>query len=173
MVKLNVFPSRSSSRSSTSERERRSSPTCSKRHSSSLTLRIERIYEEESNSCYGEHEETSRDLQQHQLLGLQRFAYGGCQRPLEDQRAGLSVAQRKCVDNLKTRWENKNPNVPFSDEMYLRFSRCSPGPKPFNEKTAWRTMKNFDHRFLSLTAEGMEDQLMSKVCSYVEAKGRW
>ncbi len=46
--------------------------------------------------------------------------------------------------------------------MYLRFARCSPGPKKFNAKTAWKVMKNFDRKYLTLQATDMEDQLLTK-----------
>ena len=95
--------------------------------------------------------------------GPDRFDYRKGQRSIDDQIASLSEQQRECVENLKKRWEAENPDLPFSSEMYLRFARNSPGQRTFNEKASWVTMKNFDHRFLSLTAEALEEQLSTKV----------
>ena len=49
------------------------------------------------------------------------------ERSIEEQLASLTEEEKKCVDNLKASWEAKNPTETFSDEMYLRFARCSPG----------------------------------------------
>uniref|UniRef100_A0A6U2FXP7 CRAL-TRIO domain-containing protein n=1 Tax=Pseudictyota dubia TaxID=2749911 RepID=A0A6U2FXP7_9STRA len=84
------------------------------------------------------------------------------ERSVEDQIAALSPSERECVDNLKTRWEKKSSGYAFSDSMYLRFARCSPGPEKFNEEAAWKVMKKFDSRYLTLTAVQQEKQLISK-----------
>jgi hypothetical protein len=94
--------------------------------------------------------------------GPMRFAPKG-ERSIQEQIEALDEAEKKCLEYLKTKWEKKSPGVEFSDEMFLRFARCSPGSKKFNEKESWKVMKKFDRRFLSLTAEGLEDQLLSKV----------
>jgi len=54
----------------------------------------------------------------------------------------------------------------YPDEMYLRFARCSPGPEKFNAKAAWKVMKNYDSRYLELTAASMEKQILSKVRNF-------
>merc|ERR1712176_1043896 len=60
------------------------------------------------------------------------------------------------------KWKEANPSQPMTDEMVLRFAYCSPGEEKFNEKASWKVMKNFDTRFLNLTASGLEEQLLSK-----------
>ena len=92
----------------------------------------------------------------------ERFAPSKDERTIEEQIAGLSKEEKECFDNLKAKWANKYPDLPLGDKMILRFSYCSPGAKKFNEKTAWKVMKNFDRRFLTLTAVDLEKQLKSK-----------
>ena len=94
--------------------------------------------------------------------GPNRFAAEG-ERPIGMQIASLSEEERVCFDNLRSRWKDLHPDRPFSDEMYLRFARCSPGKTKFNEMTAWRVMNRFDRRYLVLTAARLESQLLSKV----------
>jgi hypothetical protein len=94
--------------------------------------------------------------------GPMRFFPKG-ERSIQEQREALDEAEKKCCDDLKKKWQQKYPKLPFSDEMFLRFARCSPGSKKFNEKESWKVMKKFDHRFLCLSAEGLEGQLLSKV----------
>jgi len=98
------------------------------------------------------------------LATKERFAPSKEERTTEQQIAGLSEEEKKCFDNLKTKWNQKFPDVldQFDDEMVLRFAYCSPGNMKFNEKASWRVMKNFDRSFLSLTAVDLEEQLMSK-----------
>jgi len=76
----------------------------------------------------------------------------------------LKPEERACFDALKARWEKKldKGRHPFSDEMYLRFARCSPGARKFNEETAYKVIKKFDPRYLTLTATGLEVQLRTK-----------
>ncbi|KAL7569205.1 hypothetical protein ACA910_016763 [Epithemia clementina (nom. ined.)] len=93
--------------------------------------------------------------------GPNRFAAEG-ERPISEQIASLSADERQCFDNLRIRWKALHPDRPYSDEMYLRFARCSPGKTKFNEKTAWRVMNRFDRRYLVLTASRLESQLLSK-----------
>ena len=92
--------------------------------------------------------------------GPLRFAAEG-ERSTEEQIAALTVAEKKCFDSLKSKWEEKHS--PFSDDMYLRFARCSPGKEKFNEKASMRVMKQYDKRYLRLTAADLEEQLLSKV----------
>lgn len=84
------------------------------------------------------------------------------ERSIQEQIASLTETEKKCFDNLKAKWE-KNYE-PFSDEMYLRFARCSPGREKFNEKSAFKVMKNFPRRYLELNAVELEKQLATKVC---------
>lgn len=93
--------------------------------------------------------------------GPMRFAPKD-ERSMEEQIASLSPSERECFDNLKARWEKKDRGYTFSDAMYLRFARCSPGPKKFNEEAAWRVMKKFDPRYLTLTAAQQEKQLLTQ-----------
>jgi hypothetical protein len=94
--------------------------------------------------------------------GPMRFTPKG-ERSVQEQIEALDEAEKKCFDYLNEKWGKKYPKLPFSDEMLLRFARCSPGSKKFNEKESWKVMKKFDRRFLNLTAEGLESQLLSKV----------
>lgn len=100
----------------------------------------------------------------HKILGNgpMRFALIG-ERSVKEQVDALNPTERECFDTLKKIWEEKHPDSPFADEMYLRFARCSPGAKKFNEKAAFKVMQKFDKRFLSLVAAGLGIQLMSKV----------
>ena len=89
------------------------------------------------------------------------------ERSIPEQMAALTPAEKQCVDNLKANWETNNKNEPFSDEMYLRFARCSPGKEKFNEKAAFKVMKNFPRRHLELNATELEQQLATKVGDFV------
>ncbi len=94
--------------------------------------------------------------------GPMRFAPVN-ERPLQEQLDSLTPDEKKCFDELKSKWEREHPNEPFSDEMILRFARCSPGAKKFNTKTAWKVMQRFDRRYLTMKASDIEHQLMSQV----------
>lgn len=85
------------------------------------------------------------------------------ERPLEDQMASLTPDERKAVQTLKKKWESQS-KIPheFDDAMYLRFARCSPGPKKFNVDTAWKVMKKYDGRYLKMKIEDLEDQLLTE-----------
>lgn len=93
--------------------------------------------------------------------GPMRYASLG-ESTIEEQIVALSPEEKKCFDNLKAKWEAKKDSVPYSDEIILRFARCSPGAKKFNEQSAWKVMNKFDPLYLDLTAAGMEKQLLSK-----------
>jgi len=102
--------------------------------------------------------------------GPMRFAPKG-ERSFAEQLESLSPEEKKCFDDLKEKWnkhieENKTagktPDHSYSDKMLLRFARCSPGRKKFVESASWKVMKKFDPRYLTLTAEGLEKQLMTK-----------
>jgi hypothetical protein len=92
--------------------------------------------------------------------GPMRFAPIG-ERSFQEQLSGLTKKERECFDNLKKRWESKEAS--FSDEMILRFARCSPGRQKFVEAASWKVMKKFDPRYLELTAAKQEKQLLTKV----------
>lgn len=106
----------------------------------------------------------TRDSEARKTLGEgpKRFALIG-ERSIEEQIEALDLNERECFDTLKKKWEEKYPDAPFTDEMYLRFARCSPGAKKFSKKSSFKAMKKFDKRYLSLTAAGMKRQLMTKV----------
>lgn len=95
------------------------------------------------------------------MSGPVRFAPKG-ERSIQEQIDSLEPSERECFDNLKKKWEDKHPDEPFPDAMYLRFARCSPGAKKFNESASWKVMKKFDRRYLTLKAADIEDQLLSK-----------
>lgn len=84
------------------------------------------------------------------------------ERSVQEQIEALSESELECFHNLKSTWGRKHPNDGFSDEMYLRFARCSPGSKKFDEKSALKVMKKFDRHYLDITAAGLEKQLASK-----------
>jgi hypothetical protein len=93
--------------------------------------------------------------------GQMRFAPLRQERSIRAQIQGLSQEGLACFVHLKATWETWFPNDPYDDEMYLRFSRCSPG-KPFDEISAWKSMKHFDRRYSGLTASALEFQLRTK-----------
>jgi hypothetical protein len=82
---------------------------------------------------------------------------------VEEQLQSLTLKERICVHNLKRAWEKHHADLPFSVVMCLRFARSSPGKRTFNEKTAWKVMQEYDHHYLSLTAEVLDAQLLTKV----------
>lgn len=94
--------------------------------------------------------------------GPMRFAPHG-ERTLQEQLDELGGDELKCFQTLKEKWHASHPDQPLSDEMCLRFARCSPGVKKFNSKASAKVMKKFDRRYLTLTAASMEDQLLSMV----------
>jgi hypothetical protein len=96
--------------------------------------------------------------------GPMRFAPHG-ERTAQDQIDSLVGDDLKCFEALKKKWQKEYPDKPYTDSMILRFARCSPGEKKFNAKSSYKVMKNFDRRYLTLTAEALEDQLLSKVCA--------
>ncbi|CAJ1950241.1 unnamed protein product [Cylindrotheca closterium] len=93
------------------------------------------------------------------------------ERSFQAQMESLSPTEKQCFHNLKEKWnkhieenkeKEKTPTHSYSDEMILRFARCSPGRNKFEETASWKVMKKFDPRFLTLTAEEIEKQLLSK-----------
>jgi len=84
-------------------------------------------------------------------------------RSYQQQMSSLSIEQRSCVIQLKTKWEERadRGNKPLPDEWFIRFAKCSPG-KPFDYTTAWKIMKKFDYRYLDLSILSMERQLLTK-----------
>lgn len=93
--------------------------------------------------------------------GPMRFAHAN-ERSITEQIAALTESEKACFDALKTKWEKSHADQPFSDEMYLRFARCSPGKKKFQKDASYKVMKRFDRRYLTLTASKLEGQLQSK-----------
>ena len=81
----------------------------------------------------------------------------------EDQLSRLTVAQRLCVINLKTTWENGDGNKSrrFPDLWYIKFSKCSPGT-PYDYKSALKVMQKFDRRTLTLSVVTIESQLNAR-----------
>ena len=82
-------------------------------------------------------------------------------RTLNQQLNTLSIDERKVVTALQTKWESKTNRTPFPPDWYLRFAQCSPGT-PFTMSSAWKVMKKFDRRYLTLSITTMEHQLMTQ-----------
>ena len=93
--------------------------------------------------------------------GPMRFAPTD-ERTTAEQIAALSGEEKACFDELKERWNKKDRGHKYSDAMILRFARCSPGPKKFAVEPAFKVMKSFNPRYLELSAEKLEAQLMTK-----------
>jgi hypothetical protein len=91
----------------------------------------------------------------------QRVAGGARERTTKDQIESLSPLEREVFDYMGYKWQSRHPTIPLSDDLLLRFARCS----LFNDRTAWRTMKKYNRYILSLTAEQLEPELRSKVCT--------
>jgi len=84
------------------------------------------------------------------------------ERSFSKQLTSLTDEQRACYDTLKKRWEEKERGHSFPDNMYLRFARNSPGKTKFKTESAWKVMKKYDQRYLSMSATKLEEQLMTK-----------
>lgn len=97
--------------------------------------------------------------------GPMRFAPAKGERSIEAQIAALTPEERKCFVELKTKWEKSYPNKPFSNLMYLRFARCSPGSKKFKVNASWKVMKKFDRRYVS-PDQGAQHSVPSLVQKY-------
>lgn len=82
-------------------------------------------------------------------------------RSYEQQMVSLSIDERKVVAALKESWI-RSGRPPFPNTWYLKFARCSPG-RPFTLKTAYKSMKAYDQRFMNLSIRNMEEQLLQKV----------
>lgn len=82
-------------------------------------------------------------------------------RYFEEQLSILPSPYRITISTLKRNWE-QGGHGGFPDEWYLRFAKCSPGT-PYDYKSAWKVMKNFDRRYLNLEIESMEIFLKSKI----------
>ncbi len=82
----------------------------------------------------------------------------------EDELNGLKNSEYSCFCSLKQKWEEEYPDSPFEDGMYLRFARWSPGGNAYDSRNAWKIMERYDRRYLTLTAESLKAQLMTKVC---------
>lgn len=93
--------------------------------------------------------------------GPMRFSHEK-ERSTQEQIDSLTADEKACFDGLKSKWEKAYPDKKFSDAMYLRFARCSPGKKKFSKSASYNVMKKFDQRYLELTAAKLEDQLQTK-----------
>ena len=83
------------------------------------------------------------------------------ERTIKDQIRDLTPTERSCLDQLKAKWQRKNPDEPpIAEELYLRFARCS----AFNERLPWRVLRKHDHKcHKRLSIAVLEQQLKSKV----------
>jgi hypothetical protein len=96
-------------------------------------------------------------------------------RSIEEEIAALSGKERVCFESLKAHWEERveasqrgedEEGLPiFSDGMILRFARCAPAG-PFNEQSAWKTMKKIDARYLDLSCGELSAQLQTRVSTH-------
>ena len=82
-------------------------------------------------------------------------------RTLQQQIDALTIDERRTVNALRIKWEARPNRPPFPSEWYLRFAQCSPGV-PFTMSTAWKVMKKFERRYLTLSITGMERQLQTQ-----------
>jgi hypothetical protein len=94
--------------------------------------------------------------------GPMRFAEKG-EHSLAQQLEDLKKNDRRCINNLKQRWQENNASFDFPEEMYLRFARSTAKKKGFNEDKAFKYMRKFNKRYLKLSAHQLEKQLMTKV----------
>jgi hypothetical protein len=118
--------------------------------------------------------------------GPMRFAPKFKERSIAEQIKALPLEQRVCLENVKTKWETKycstpaagsgespaaaQAQQPFTEDMYLRFCRCSPGPEPFQERNALKVMKKYERRYQHLTARDLKEQLLTKVSQAASSK---
>jgi hypothetical protein len=93
--------------------------------------------------------------------GQMRFAPETKERSIKTQIRDLNSPQLECFEHLKHKWQLRYPDEPFSDEMILRFARCSPS-EPFDAKSAWKVMKKYSRRYDRLNAYKLERQLRTK-----------
>ena len=101
-------------------------------------------------------------------LGDGPLRFGGAggrkERSVKEQLHDLSPSERKCFDYIKAKWEKKYPyeQQPLTDELFLRFARCSPGD-PFSSRAALKAMKKCPKHFRIYTATMLEQQLRKRV----------
>lgn len=74
--------------------------------------------------------------------GQRRFAMHD-ERGLAEQLDDLTADERAAFEELKERWGAKPRAHDYSDEMFLKFIRCSPGERKFNVKTAYPVVKKY------------------------------
>lgn len=126
----------------------------------------QRLYDEECDIEY-------------QLLALElgdgpmRFACKG-ERSLQKQIGQMKVPDQERYHSLKRKWQSLTKRqFDFPDDWYLRFIRVYKSHRTkrrrrrrgnAEEATAWKVMKKFPSRYLSLDATTMRDQLSTKVC---------
>jgi hypothetical protein len=128
------------------------------------------VNKQRSDSTLGNEEDFALSfkevLQTNLSEGPLRFAPKQEEPSMHVQINSLSKSNRKCIETIKQKWERRNPDCPFTYDMYLRFGRATitneKNPK-YNEKLAWKLLEQYDHHYLSLTAEVLEPQLLTKV----------
>ena len=107
-----------------------------------------------------------KDLGGDETTGPMRFAPSKEERTIEEQMNALTDDQKECITKLKSTWEKDGKTKqqePFSDEMYLRFARNSPGSYKFNYKTAYKVMKKYNRtKYEHMKATDLEHQLLTK-----------
>jgi hypothetical protein len=73
--------------------------------------------------------------------GAMRFARKA-ERSLEKQLEYLLPVERRCYNNLKRRWDERDrKKCVYPDGMYLRFAQNTSG-RGFKEKEAWKAIKS-------------------------------
>lgn len=103
--------------------------------------------------------------------GPMRFGPTGPERTIEEQLASLPVDGQACFEILRNKWHSRFQGQEAPDELILRFVRNSSGGE-FNEKAAWRSLKRFNIRYLTLSVHTMEHQLLSKVSRFARLRCR-
>lgn len=136
------------------------------------TVATENTFQKRCQSLIGRMSASSRNLPQ-----IDKMLYPKS-RTIADQLDELQSYEKSIFECIKSTWnedrEKRSPHdscwveVPitspwvdetgFSDEMILRFARCN----NFDASAALNAMKNMDLRFLTLTCESLEKQLLKK-----------
>jgi len=107
------------------------------------------------------------DIREMLAEGALRFAPELPERSVSHQVNALSKEEQETFLLLQSDWseeqeEAKNP-IQFSDEMILRFLRHHTGrDAQHHQLAAWQAMKQFNVRFMSLTAHVLEEQIRTK-----------
>ena len=110
-----------------------------------------------------DYNQMKKDLGGDETTGPMRFAPPSTARTIEEQMNALTDEQKECITKLKSEWEKEDTNGPFSEGMYLRFARNSPGSYKFNYKAALRVMKKYNRtKYENLKVVDLEQQLLTK-----------